>query len=132
MQLEFLPEVFSRFNPDGHGQMKELAPVTIFSEENRLIKIVNNVRIMRAVQRIVNEMNQKSKYYQYLVVMYYAELLILIYRYLDEAYLPICTNGRNDTKRNTSASRLCFRFSVMPSSIPHNDCSDGCSIRLCI
>ena len=64
MQLEFLPEVFSRFNPDGHGQMKDLAPVTIFSEENRLIKIVNNVRIMRAVQRIVNEMNQKSKYYQ--------------------------------------------------------------------
>ena len=29
MQLEFLPEVFSRFNPDGHGQMKDLAPVTI-------------------------------------------------------------------------------------------------------
>lgn len=52
MQLEFLPEVFSRFNPDGHGQTKDLAPVTIFSEENRLIKIVNNVRIMRAVQRI--------------------------------------------------------------------------------
>ena len=49
MQLEFLPEVFSRFNPDGHGQTKDLAPVTIFSEENRLIKIVNNVRIMRAV-----------------------------------------------------------------------------------
>ena len=24
--------------------------------------------------------------------MYYAELLILIYRYLNEAYLPICTN----------------------------------------
>lgn len=24
--------------------------------------------------------------------MYYAELLILIYRYKDEAYLPICTN----------------------------------------
>ena len=70
--------------------MKDLAPVTIFSEENRLIKIVNNVRIMRAVQRIVNEMNLKSKYYQYLVVMYNAELLILIYRYLDEAYIPNC------------------------------------------
>ena len=24
--------------------------------------------------------------------MYYAELLVLIYRYMDEAYLPICTN----------------------------------------
>ena len=31
MQLEFLPEVFSRFNPDGHGQTKDLAPVTICS-----------------------------------------------------------------------------------------------------
>ena len=107
MQLEFLPEVFSRFNPDGHGQTKDLAPVTIFSEENRLIKIVNNVRIMRAVQRIVNEMNQKSKYYQYLVVMYYAELLILIYRYLDEAYLPICTN--DSLKKAISYIRLNYQ-----------------------
>ena len=107
MQLEFLPEVFSRFNPDGQGQTKDLAPVTIFSEENRLIKIVNNVRIMRAVQRIVNEMNQKSKYYQYLVVMYYAELLILIYRYLDEAYLPICTN--DSLKRAISYIRLNYQ-----------------------
>lgn len=66
--------------------------VFLFSEENRLIKIVNNVRIMRVVQRIVNELETKSVYYQYLVVMYYAELLVLIYRYMDEAYLPICTN----------------------------------------
>ena len=87
MQLEFLPEVFSRFNSHEQEPANELTPVMIFSEE-----IVNNVRIMRAVQCIVNEMNQKSKYYQYLVVMYYAELLILIYRYLDEAYLPICAN----------------------------------------
>ena len=46
---------------------------------------------MRVVQRIVNELEEKSSYYQYLVIMYYAELLILIYRYKDEAYLPICT-----------------------------------------
>ena len=115
MQLEFLPEVFSRFNPDGHGQTKELAPVTIFSEENRLIKIVNNVRIMRAVQRIVNEMNQKSKYYQYLVVMYYAELLILIYRYLDEAYLPICTN--DSLKRAISYIRLNYQSDITISDV---------------
>lgn len=115
MQLEFLPEVFSRFNPDGHGQTKDLAPVTIFSEENRLIKIVNNVRIMRAVQRIVNEMNQKSKYYQYLVVMYYAELLILIYRYLDEAYLPICTN--DSLKRAISYIRLNYQSDITISDV---------------
>ena len=122
MQLEFLPEVFSRFNPD--GQTKELAPVTIFSEENRLIKIVNNVRIMRAVQRIVNEMNQKSKYYQYLVVMYYAELLILIYRYLDEAYLPICTN--DSLKKAISYIRLNYQSDItisepLPAGLPEPD-----------
>ena len=95
MQLEFLPEVFSRFNPDGHGQTKELAPVTIFSEENRLIKIVNNVRIMRAV--------------------YYAELLILIYRYLDEAYLPICTN--DSLKRAISYIRLNYQSDITISDV---------------
>lgn len=90
LQLEFLPEVFARF--DTGNNSGELVTVTIFSKENRLIKIVNNVRIMRAVQRIVNEMGAEKKYYQYLVVMYYAELLILIYRHIDEVYLPICTN----------------------------------------
>lgn len=89
MQLEFLPEIFSCFQPVGVG---EPVPVTFFSEENRLIKIVNNVRIMRAVQRIVNELNAKNKYYRQLVLMYYAELLILIYRHMDEVFLPMCTN----------------------------------------
>ena len=80
MQLEFLPELFSQFNLHTDLGMKESAPspVFLFSEENRLIKIVNNVRIMRSVQRIVNELEAKSLYYQYLVMMYYAELLILI------------------------------------------------------
>lgn len=92
MQLEFLPEVFSHFNfNDGH-LANGLTPVVLFSEENRLIKIVNNVRIMQSVQRIVNELEQKRPYYQYLVLMSYAELLILIYRYMNEVYLPVCTN----------------------------------------
>lgn len=92
MQLEFLPEIFSHFDFHSGQSTAELTPVTLFSEENRLIKIVNNVRIMRVVQRIVNELKMKSQYYHYLVVMYYAELLILIHRHMDEAYLPICTN----------------------------------------
>lgn len=110
MQLEFLPEIFSRFNPHALDEAGALTPVTIFSEENRLIKIVNNVRIMRAVQRIVNEMNLKSKYYQYLVVMYYAELLILIYRYLDESYLPICTN--ESLKKAISYIRMNYQSEI--------------------
>lgn len=94
IQLEFLPEIFFHFNqgrvPEMNREVRD--PVFLFSEENRLIKIVNNVRIMRVVQCIVNELEAKSPYHQYLVIMYYAELLILIYRYMDESYLPICTN----------------------------------------
>lgn len=92
MQLEFLPEIFTRFDPGAKDKLTGLTSVILFSEENRLIKIVNNIRIMQVVQRIVNELKQKGPYYHHLVVMYYAELLILIYRYMDEAYLPICTN----------------------------------------
>lgn len=110
MQLEFLPEIFSRFDSSENSTNVGLTPVTIFSEANHLIKIVNNVRIMRAVQRIVNELNTKSKYYQHLVVMYYAELLILIYRHMDEAYLPICTN--DSLKKAISFLRMNFYTNI--------------------
>ncbi|MFV0270117.1 MAG: AraC family transcriptional regulator [Macellibacteroides fermentans] len=110
MQLEFLPEIFSRFDSSENNINVGLTPVTIFSEANHLIKIVNNVRIMRAVQRIVNELNTKSKYYQHLVVMYYAELLILIYRHMDEAYLPICTN--DSLKKAISFLRMNFYTNI--------------------
>ena len=48
---------------------------------------------MRAIQRIVTEMNTRNKYYEHLVVMYYAELLILIYRHMDETYFPLSSNN---------------------------------------
>lgn len=92
MQLEFMPEIFEQFDLSNNARFKDLAPLNIFSDENRLIKIVNNVRMMRVVQRIVNELKDKSSYYEHLVVMYYAELLILIYRHMSETYLPIYTN----------------------------------------
>lgn len=92
MQLEFLPEIFAQFSSYEKNKIPELIPINIFSKENKLIKIVNNVRIINSVQRIVNEMNVMNEYYQYLVIMYYAELLILINRHMDEVYLPLCTN----------------------------------------
>lgn len=120
MQLEFLPEILSRFNfnapnanrlNDGNNANAPVpTPVFLFSEENRLIKIVNNVRIMRAVQRIVNELEAQSAYYRYLVVMYYAELLVLICRYMDETYLPICTN--NLLKKAIAYIRLNFHKNI--------------------
>ena len=110
MQLEFLPEIFSYFNfkPENGTTASMLA--TLCSEENKVIKIVNNVCIMRVVQLIVNELELKSRYYQHLVVMYYAELLVLIYRYMDEGYLPICTN--DSLKKAIAYIRLNYQLEI--------------------
>lgn len=122
MQLEFLPEIFTRFNrPDNDGNT--LSSVFLFSEENRLIKITNNVRIMRTVQRIVNELEAKSPYYQHLVVMYYAELLILINRHMDEAFLPICTN--ESLKKSIAYLRHHFQSNISIADVArHCDISE--------
>lgn len=92
MQLEFLPDIFMDIRPESENERLEDSPFGIFTSGNRLIKIVNDLRIMRAIQRIVTEMKTRDKYYQHLVVMYYAELLILIYRHMDETYMPMCLN----------------------------------------
>lgn len=92
IQLKFLQDIFSHFDSSDNSTSEKLMPLDIFSEANHVIKIVNNVRIMRAVHRIVEELNGESKYYQHLVIMYYAELLILIYRHLVEDYLTIGNN----------------------------------------
>ena len=92
LQLEFLPEIFSMF-----GSHDRFDSFSVFTRENRLIRICNHVRMMRVIQRIINELNEKREYYQNLVVMYYAELLLLIYRHLDEIYVPM---GANESLRH--------------------------------
>jgi len=124
MQLEFLPEIFSRFDSGEQSVLPDLMPVTIFSEANRLIKIVNNVRIMRSVQRIVNELNAKSNYYHYLVIMYYAELLILIYRYLEESYMPICSSEA--MKKAITCIRMNYRLDISMEKVA---CQSGIGER---
>ena len=47
---------------------------------------------MRAIERIVTEMNTRNGYYRHLVILYYTELLLLIQRHMDESYLPLCNN----------------------------------------
>lgn len=92
LQLEFLPELLTGFNFNAENGDSQLNSYLLSSVQNRLIKVANNLPIMRAVQRIVNELQVKAPYHNYLVVMYYAELLILIHRYMNENFLPLCTN----------------------------------------
>lgn len=89
VQLEFLPEVSRRFT-SAAGPV----PTPPFPPGTPLVKIVNNIRIMRCVRRIVNELETRGEYYHYLVVMYYAELLILIRRHMNAACLPLCSDPR--------------------------------------
>lgn len=88
VQLEFIPEKILQLD---NNIFKVIEP-NLFSKNNDIIKIVNNVRIARVVQRIVLEMKDSHKYDKLLVLMYYMELLILIHRYMEENYLPIHTN----------------------------------------
>ena len=117
MQLEFLPEIFAGIDSrmqmasSGLGQ----ASVDLFSEKNRLIKIVDNVRIMRAIQRILDELSSKKTYYRQLVLMYYAELLILVTRYMDENFLPLCNNYA--MKRAISFIRSHYKDSISISTV---------------
>ena len=87
IQLEFQPDILV---PPGS------AAHTLFSadnpEANRLVRIANNLRITQAVQQIVNELDERREYYPQLVLLYYTELLILLRRYLNQTYLPLCTD----------------------------------------
>lgn len=93
MQLEFMQELFFQNEENILGIISEEPFLCqAFSSDSRIIRIVNNVRIMRAIQRIVTEMNTRNSCYRHLVVLYYTELLLLIQRHMNETYLPLCNN----------------------------------------
>ncbi|WP_294596521.1 helix-turn-helix domain-containing protein [uncultured Rikenella sp.] len=80
IQLEFHPDILGR--PE-----QGLPPLP--GTEGGVTRIANNLRIMRAVQRIVNELDERQEEYEPLVLLYYTELLILLRRYLNRTSLSI-------------------------------------------
>lgn len=83
MQLEFHPDLFV---------LPDSTVPTFFLGESGLLRIVHNVRIGQAVQRIVNELNQREKHYRPLVLLYYTELSVLLRRYMEQTYWPLCSD----------------------------------------
>lgn len=94
MQLEFLPELFSRFVLDMETEESNSIPFAsfLFSGKHQVIKIVNDIRVVRVIQEIISELQTKSFYYDYQVILLYVELQILIYRYVKEQFLSGCGN----------------------------------------
>lgn len=99
MQLEFLPEIFYCLSfcdapSDSSGRLDFAGPLVELSRQRRLLKIVGDVRMVQVVRSIIDELKQQDVCHDYLVVLSYAELLVLIYRYLVENTFPV---GMNDT-----------------------------------
>lgn len=89
MQLEFMPDLFYLIT-EKEGYDKNFYK-KLFSENNNLkhIKIINNIRLIRVVQRIIDELIDEKESYDFLVLLYYAELLILISRLMLDPRIPI-------------------------------------------
>ncbi|MGM9804492.1 MAG: helix-turn-helix domain-containing protein [Muribaculaceae bacterium] len=97
MQLEFRSDIFSGIghfaSNDGNGELY------LFSNHRPVIKIVDNVRIMHAVRRIIFELKAKSAYHKPLVILYYVELMILIRRHVEDPYGGISSQSMQQVVR---------------------------------
>lgn len=96
MQLEFQPDIFSYVQLNKNIRQKENTSDSsfIFPERRSVIKLVNNVHIVHTIRCIINELKRQEEHYEYMVIMHYAELLMLIYRYLKSCNQPANTNKR--------------------------------------
>lgn len=93
MQLEFLPDIFWQLNSLQPLSVEEqgtsfAAPLWNLSEQKRLLKMVDDIRIVQEVRSVINELQQQEEGYEYLVVLSYAELMVLIYRYMVRHAFP--------------------------------------------
>ncbi|MGN0229819.1 MAG: AraC family transcriptional regulator [Muribaculaceae bacterium] len=93
MQLEFRPEIFKAIGSSGIVFDRQTDIDSIFGNCNGVIKIVDNVRIMRIVQQIVTELEEKAIDYQALVIMHYAELMIMLNRHIHDSKLFLDSNS---------------------------------------
>lgn len=83
MQLEFQPEVIARLRPGGADGL----PWPVLARDRTpVMRIADNPRVEQCIHRIVYEMNAKAPAFRQLVVMYYAELVVLVCRYINEMY----------------------------------------------
>ena len=93
MQLEFLPDIFWQVNslqPLSAEQEDTsfASPLRSLSEQKRLLKIEDDLRIVQEIRSIINELQQQEEGYEYLVVLSYVELMVLIYRYVSHHAFP--------------------------------------------
>lgn len=92
IQLEFLPELMQGFGMDLFEENEGEGEFNLFSSQHTLIKIVSSNSIYSVIRHIINELDNKRVYHKHLVVMLYAELMLIIYRHMKENILPLYNN----------------------------------------
>ncbi len=80
MQLEFMPDLFYLIAEEEGHNLSFYKEIFSKTGDRKYMKIINNVRLIRAVQRIIDELIDEKEAYNLLVLIYYTELLILVSR----------------------------------------------------
>ncbi len=78
MQLEFMPEIFNLLQAD----IDPDSSIPALSSCNDVIRISNNKKINDVITKIIEELMNKDVLHTQLIMLHYAELLLLIYRHL--------------------------------------------------
>ncbi len=89
MQLEFMPDLFYLVAENEEQNLSFYKEIFAENNDRKYIKIINNIRLIRAVQRIIDELIDKKESYNLLVLIYYAEILILISRQMLRPQIPL-------------------------------------------
>ncbi len=89
MQLEFMPDLFYAIAEKEEHDLSFLKEMLSENNERKYIKIINNIRLIRSVQRIIDELIDQKEFYDLLVLIYYTELLILVSRQMKHQLLPL-------------------------------------------
>lgn len=105
VQLEFMPDLFWSIVEKETCDLVFIQ--NLFTSGKKYVKIVNSIDIAQSVQRVVDELIEEKESYDLLVMMYYAELVLLISRHMKSTF-------------NTGNAHLDKALSIMHASYNNN------------
>lgn len=90
MQLEFMPDVFDRYEEFIDREKSEC--LLSLGQERKYLKLINRNEITSSVQAILNELNSEAPNRYLMIVMYYGILLLYLYRRINEDLIVGCND----------------------------------------
>lgn len=88
MQLEFMPDVFDRY--ENYIDREKSERILALGGSRKYLKLINHNEIASSVQAILNELASEAPNRYLMIVMYYGILLLYIYRRINEDLIEGC------------------------------------------